>query len=492
MEKTWGNAEHSRFPGPYECPDSTCGRHFDDLDAFHKHWTRHRNRCPFPACMLRLNSKYNFERHCARRHGDHFAGYQSIEKSACKHHCGKLYSQADVSNLKRHERTCRGYRTGQRPPDPTVRVDLVDGDVTFATDQSSHHADISGGLHNLVEYARGGALENCPFSDRLALLKTHNLHGRVGRARGSECWRDNRPVVEAIKTLQRIFTGGPAAEALQVLTISLENLGPSSHMAWPSDPNESNISPARSDENVGSYSVQQAGFAPSLIIEDEEPTHGYHEQYGTEQNFGRKLILGVVAFKVCLAYDLAWFSTLTGSKIIKTFLAEISSPNHDKDLYFSSPRVLREVSDFCEWFEIMIASFHIRLHLDVISLGLLLVYEISSLFECKPEDQRRVVSGSLMWAEFFYASVIEPNTAASWAREIAVPEAQMIIMKIRYHEEMEESMQTVFGLSGDMSEIRSALSKAFQSNAGFEDASHHWLLPHVRGRHRLSPEIGNG
>jgi hypothetical protein len=63
-------AMSSQSPNPYGCPDSACGQNFAHPNTFYKHWTWHKDQCPFPTCKTRIDSKYNFERHCARKHGD--------------------------------------------------------------------------------------------------------------------------------------------------------------------------------------------------------------------------------------------------------------------------------------------------------------------------------------------------------------------------------------------------------------------------------------
>jgi hypothetical protein len=92
---------------PLPCLDRDCGQTFANPNAFFEHWKRH-IRCPFPSCVKSVKSKFDFERHCQRKHVDYFPELWSVKKTACKHHCGKLFTKANVSNLKRHEKTCRG------------------------------------------------------------------------------------------------------------------------------------------------------------------------------------------------------------------------------------------------------------------------------------------------------------------------------------------------------------------------------------------------
>ena len=132
---------------------------------------------------------------------------------ACKYHCGKLYSKADVSNLVRHEKTCRRNRDQRQ---------LVDGHVL--TDRGSLHANISGPVHDLEQSSGGDTSYDSAFQDQLALFE--NLHGRIESVQKSSGWRNDRYIVEAIETLQRVLAGGPASGALKVFTRSLDNLGP--------------------------------------------------------------------------------------------------------------------------------------------------------------------------------------------------------------------------------------------------------------------------
>jgi hypothetical protein len=196
MEMTTVSAGHLRSPGPYECPDSTCGQDFADLDAFYKHWTQHRKQCPFPSCVTRIDSKYNFGRHWARKHADHFTSHQSFEKTACKQHCGKLYSKANVSNLRRHEKTCRANRDQIRPPDSAIKVISADGDATSATDRDTHHVDAPNPLHDIDEYSRDSRSQDVPSPDQPGFVFLHSPDKRISSA---GCWRESKPIVEAVK-----------------------------------------------------------------------------------------------------------------------------------------------------------------------------------------------------------------------------------------------------------------------------------------------------
>lgn len=125
----------------HDCPDTTCGQSFATLDAFHKHWTRHRGRCPFPECETPIRSKYNFGRHCARKHSDYFIEYQHVEMTACKYHCGKVYSKANVSNLRRHEKTCSQKRDRQQPVDGDLRSPTVEENIHSSTSRPPQNFD---------------------------------------------------------------------------------------------------------------------------------------------------------------------------------------------------------------------------------------------------------------------------------------------------------------------------------------------------------------
>lgn len=303
------SAVPTRSSTPHGCPDSTCGQNFADLDAFYKHWSRHKDQCPFLTCNTRINSKYNFGRHCARKHGDYFHEYRIIDRTACKHHCGKLYSQADVSNLRRHERTCRGDRTQRQPQDPTIRVDLVDGDLTSATNQSSHWDDTPEVVHESVGSSRSGTHYDSLSSGQLALVKTHGPHGAIDPARDAGCWQDSRPVVEAVTSLERFLADGPAADALQAFTIFLDNLGPSVNIPRLSNLTVLNDPPERLDQSVDSDSVQQGGSERSMAVGYEVSSHVYPERYGVEADYDQDFTLEnpyrilAVAIKVRFAYD---------------------------------------------------------------------------------------------------------------------------------------------------------------------------------------------
>jgi hypothetical protein len=302
------SAVRFQSPNAYGCPDSTCGQNFADPTTFYKHWTRHKDECPFPTCKTRIHSKYNFERHCARKHGDYLPEFRGVEKTACKHQCGKLYCKADISNLRRHERTCRGDRIRRQPQNPTTRVDLVDGDLTSAINQSSHWVDTPEAVHESVEFSRSGSHHDSLSSSQLALVKTHSLHRAIDPARDAGCWRDSRPVVKAIISLERFLADGPAADALQEFTVFPENLGPSVNIPRLSNLTGPNEPPERFAQSVDSDSVQQRDSERGMVSECEASSHVYPEKYGLERGSNQEFTLedpyriAKVAIKVCSAY----------------------------------------------------------------------------------------------------------------------------------------------------------------------------------------------
>jgi hypothetical protein len=152
-------------------------------------------------------------------------------------------------------------------------------------------------------------------------------------------------------------------------------------------------------------------------------------------------------------------------------------------------QVLQEVSDFCKWFETILVFIDLWLHPNVITLGLLLVYQLkrTPLFRCKPGDESHVVGVALMVAEWFVKE--GPHTAATWAEATGISEARMIIMKRRI---LEEADVLLDDLDESYWVIRDALTESLRLHAEFRDASHHLLLQRIRGWHRLNPDIGDG
>jgi hypothetical protein len=215
---TTKSAVRSESSNLYWCPDSTCGQTFVDLDTFYKHWTRHREQCPFPLCRTKIDSKYNFGRHWARKHADHFAEFQHVEEMPCRINCGKSFSRADVSNRKRHEKTCHGNLRHS-----AYEMYLLHDNVTPAAIQGSDHTNNSEVLRHVDEASRVGTFQDSLSS---ALLK-HNLQGRIIPARELGSWRDSRPILRAIHALQRNLVGGPAADGLEAFKTFLDSLGPS-------------------------------------------------------------------------------------------------------------------------------------------------------------------------------------------------------------------------------------------------------------------------
>jgi hypothetical protein len=144
---------------------------------------------------------------------------------ACRYNCGKLYSKADVSNLRRHEKS--GSCTGRLPQkDFAVRIIHVNGDWTTTTGRDSRYANTNTTL-NKPDGLSENDHQQSSASDRPGFIHTHSTFGSTNPARGARHWRDCQLTVEAIETLQSVFADGPAADALQAFTKFLNNLGPS-------------------------------------------------------------------------------------------------------------------------------------------------------------------------------------------------------------------------------------------------------------------------
>jgi hypothetical protein len=516
MEMTTVSAGHLRSPGPYECPDSTCGQDFADLDAFYKHWTQHRKQCPFPSCATRIDSKYNFGRHWARKHADHFTSHQSFEKTACKQHCGKLYSKANVSNLRRHEKTCRANRDQIRPPDSAIKVISADGDATSATDRDTHHVDAPNPLHDIDEYSRDSSSQDVPSPDQPSFVFLHSPDKRISSA---GCWRESKPIVEAIETLQRLLAGGPAADALQAFTVFLDNLGPSIHVSTVSSSGGLYGAAGQSDGILGLDDVQQRGRQSGVqssvsdheITVTDQPTTSkrgintedvdfshasskkrrsveYHELDQEIEDENLDIMLDVT-IDVRIAYKCIWPSTLTVVKILKTFWTHEKRPTSHphKDLDLSDVQAVENVTNFCEWFATVLVSLDLYLQPNIISLALLIVYrlKIGSCFKCKRGDGYHVVGIALMLAESFCE--VKPHTAVYWAEVTGIPVARMIIMERRTSEDLDVYIESEMDWGTDKSGFVDSVNKSFALQPEFRDAPRQSLLPRIRGWHRLAP-----
>jgi hypothetical protein len=178
-------------------------------------------------------------------------------------------------------------------------------------------------------------------------------------------------------------------------------------------------------------------------------------------------------------------------KVIDTFLDTEGLTLHpQKDLYHSSAQVLEQVSSFCEWFAAILASIKLDIHPNVISLALLVVYQLKkSPFERKPGGEHHIVGAVLMLAERFCE--IEPHTTASWAEATGISKSRLIVMKRRFHEDSDDLLGSVIGWDGDMSQFVDVLDECFNLHAEFRDPSRQSLLTRIRGWHRLYPKIGS-
>lgn len=469
---------HSLSPfDRHDCPDSTCGQSFADLDAFYKHWTQHRGQCPFPACETPTKSKYNFERHCARKHGNHFVEYQRVEMTACKNRCGKVYSKADVSNLRRHEKTCSRKRIQQQS---------VNGDMLSTTVEGNLYANTSEPLQNLGP-------QDSASPHRSASLGDRNLHETIDSTRGFQGWHENRPSVEALKPLQRNLAGGPAANALQAFARFLDNLGPSVHISSTSDSSELIRVPSQSDKSDDLSSFQQGDDERSIIFEEAASSHFPPVRHGlveTQQSDGEssdgessdgemtdELQPEMVehAFAVRSIYDCVRYDTLTTTKIIETFM--ISGDLNYKGLQLPSLPLLNEVSNFCESFAAILASIKLDLNPNIIFLALVIVYELYLFDGLHLKVEHHIVGAALMLAEIF--SDDEPHTAVSWAKATGIPEDRVRIMKETINEEMDEHKDGVLDRRKIMEGVSYVLARSSNIHAECQDPSPPSLLMQI-------------
>lgn len=425
----------------HDCPDSTCGQSFADLDAFYKHWTQHRGQCPFPACETPTKSKYNFERHCARKHGNYFVEYQRVKMTACKNRCGKVYSKADVSNLRRHEKTCSRKRIQQQS---------VNGDMLSTTVEGNLYANTSEPLQNLGP-------QDSASPHRSASLGDRNLHETIDSTRGLQDWRENRPTVEALESLQRILAGGPAADALQAFAKFLDNLGPSVHISSTSDSIGLIRAPSQSDKSDGLSSFQQGDNERSIILEEADSSKFPPDRNGLVENqqsdgeasdegtFGGEMThefqseMVEHASVVRSTYFCLRADTLTTTKIIVT-LMDSRDLDH-KDVQLPSLPVLNELSNFCESFVAILASIKLDLNPNIIFLALVIVYELYFYNGLRLKAEHHIVGAALMLAEMF--SDDEPHTAVSWAKATGFPEYRIDVMKETFHKDVEKSTERV-------------------------------------------------
>lgn len=448
---------HSASPFDcHDCPDSTCGQSFADLDAFHAHWTRHKEKCPFPSCETPIKSKYNFGRHCARKHSGYFVEYQHVETTACKYHCGKLYSKANVSNLRRHEKTCRRKRDQRQP---------VNGDVPSATVEENLYANTSEPLPNLD-------IQDSPSPHRSTSLEDCDTHETDGPTQGLQDWRENRPTVEAIESLQRIFAGGPEIDALHAFTRFLDNLGPSVHISSTSESSTLIRISSRSDKSDDPSSVQQGVDERRINLEEAHSSNfpDRHERMEDQQSdeeafeertFGAEVTHDVQsemvehAVKVRSTYDCVRADTLTTTKIIKKF--EHSGDLDHNEFQLPSPLVLSQVSYFCESFATHIASIQLELNPNIVSLALVISYELYSYVRDDPKAEHPIVSAALILAEIIYDD--DPHTAVSWAKATGISEDRIDHMKKTFYEFLDTSTRRPLDRGEIMEGISYALAR---------------------------------
>jgi hypothetical protein len=474
MEMPTGCALRSRSIARYGCPDYNCGLIFPDLDAFYKHWRRHREQCPFPSCKTQVDSKYNFGRHCARKHGSYVHGLLTVEKLACKHSCGKLYPKADVSNLRRHERTCRGDRTERQPQDHAIRADLFNGDTILTTDQSSHCDNSPDTLRHFGGSSGGDTLQNSPFLDMSFLSESHNLHGSNVPARDVGSWGDSQLLAEAIGTLHRVLAGGPAANALRVFKLSLDNLGPfvpmntlasSDGLYGPREgyltrQPDMSVNPdgdivQRSDQDgreTGSPQDQSGSKRPDhdrpvtfppitpqgeISPEDEEISastsemfrpSGDHELEVSENDDQDDMVKFVAQVRVL--YDCLRASTLTVSKITSLIVfGDHTALNRDSDSPVTSgSQLYHPAPSFCKWLSKALVT--LQLHSNVILLALLFVYMFKRKdkhMEHQPGSERRIIIIALRLADDSFATHLQ--TTRNWARVAGMKETDMFILE---------------------------------------------------------------
>jgi hypothetical protein len=486
----------SQSPPSLECPDGTCRQNFADLDTFHGHWKEHRDQCPFPSCEIQPNSKYNFGRHCARAHSDHFVEYQSVHQTACKHLCGKLYSRANVSNLKRHEKTCCGHRSRRQPQDPAIRVNLVNDDATSATDQGSHYGRTSATVRFFSQTSASGTSEYSPSPDRRVSLEA---------ARDFGCWRDSRPIVEAMEKLQQVLAGGPAAAAFKAFTVSLDNLGPFTQVSKHSSPGElyevcEGTLIGQLDKTVDLADVQQddrqsgmygsvpertltplstsskrrtdIGDADSLHpsfkrqkpveIQGSDQTSTTLDEVENSDSFSYDHMVDVAA-EVRLTYDCRQIDPLT---VIKTINILRSDPHCDPISFHNDVfiNILKsQIWKVFAYFRLM------RLHQKITSLALLFVYRVMSEtrklnrnhnHNRKLGSQRRTIGLALILAERLYNAKVGN---LFWAEMTGIPLDQIMIMENRFCAKISISLSvdetsklsdTVDWLSGRHDEFR--------------------------------------
>jgi hypothetical protein len=456
----------SQAPRSYTCPDSTCGQTFANLDTFHGHWKDHRIQCPFPSCETRIGSKHNFGRHCARAHGDHFIDYRSVEETACKHHCGKSYSKADISNLRRHEKTCCGHRAHRQPRDTAIRVNLVAVDVTSSTDQDFQHGITSGAVRNLGQSSDGETFQHSLSPGRQTSLRAP---GNVGY------WRDSRPIVDAVETLQHILAGGPAADAFQAFTRFLGNLGyPSQipNLSGLEDSNEVCERPLaeQSDQIVDLDDTQQGSYengAPEvsdraipdsrLVVSRLQPIPkrrldtdeadisqslpkrvqlALHHESNEKFMAGSQEDVAKVVAQVCFTCNFVRSGTLIVVKgICLLWLGgptalEQADTSAMTSLHLRNPMVV-PTAGFCRWTLSILSSA--QLHPNILRLALLLTYrlvETNRNVKSKAGSECRILLVALMSAEKLYED--EPHSNRFWAEASGIALADIFIMEMEF------------------------------------------------------------
>ena len=488
---------HSGIPFDcHDCPDSTCGQSFADLDAFHAHWTRHEGKCPFPSCETPIKSKYNFGRHCARKHSGYSVEYQHVETTACKYHCGKLYSKANVSNLRRHEKTCRRKRVQQQPVNGNILSTTVEGNLCANTSEPPLNIDIQ---------------DSAP-PHRSASLEDRNTHETVGPTQGLQDWRENRPTVEAIESLQRILAGGPEIDALHAFTRFLDNLGPSVHISSTSESSTLIRVSSQSDKSDDLSSVQQGVDARRITLEEAHSSNSppdRHERMEDQQSgeeasdeepseegtFGAEMTHDIQsemvdhAFAVRSTYGCARADTLTTTKIIKTFM-DSGDLNHN-GFQLPSLKELNEVSNFCESFVAILASIELDLDPHIIILALVIIYELHMFHGLHLKAEHHIVGAALMLAEII--SDHKLHTAVSWAEATGTPEAHVRTMKETFYKAVDEltTRERVLDRGKIVEKIPCVLAGSFNVRAECQNSSPSSLLTRImQWRHLITSSHG--
>ncbi|KAH0287842.1 hypothetical protein M436DRAFT_63421 [Aureobasidium namibiae CBS 147.97] len=466
---------HSESPFDYhDCPDSDCGQSFADLDTFHKHWTRHKGRCPFPFCETSVDSKYNFGRHCARRHTDYFVEHQRVEKTACKYRCGKSYSKADVSNLRRHEKTCRRKRDQRQP---------VDGDVPSATVAGNLYANTSEPLQNLH-------IQDSASPHRPASLEDRNTHEIIDPTQGLQNWRENRHTVEAIESLQRVLAGGPAFDALQAFTRFLDNVGPSVHRSMLADPSQENRAPVQSNDRAELEDVQQSCDRPRIEVVDVKSSHFSPNKFVLAKHYDSDFL-----FEPDFRYESDYESdhesipeiTLKNADSILRAAAEFwrcdvqtQHEKRDTDVPSMEEPEPKVITDFCRWFSNIFVCFKLTFNPKILALAVLALYHLNvPLLESKfGGGKYAVVLALMLFARFYETS---PHTVRAWVEATGVPEAQMVVIEARVSEGLDNVLNKELDWVEDGRHLSHTMTRSLNLYARLRNPSPQWLLAQIKG-----------